>query len=426
MNLLTWLSRRRFPYEPLISVEISQGRLLHNLTEFRELAPGATKNPDGSISGGRVAPVLKSNAYGHGLIEVARILEQAGGSPEGNGIPFFVVDSYFEAIALRAGGIRTPVLIIGYTRPETIACARLKSVSFTVTSMETLRHFKIERPVPPSPENGMIALSVPLGRSGRRARIHLKIDTGMRRQGILPEEIPEAIEIMRDNPSLTLEGITSHFSDADNDDGLFTEKQIAVWNRAVKQFALPFPALPYIHVSNTDGHRFTGEISATVSRLGIGLYGLSENARFDEKRSLLPVLEMKTILTGIKRLKKGESVGYSNTFHAPEDMAIATVPAGYYEGLDRRLSSAPDGSPRGFILVGPDRIPCRIVGRISMNITVIDVSKIPAAAIGDRAVVVSREPADPNSVTSMARVSGTIGYELAVHIPGQLKRIVVA
>ena len=184
-NLITWLSKRRFPYTPLITVEISKGNLLHNLHQYQTRAPH-----------GMVAPVLKANAYGHGLMEVAHILNHH------KGIPFCVVDSYFEAVALREKGFILPLLVIGYSRPDTILSSRLKHTVFAITSLDTLREIEgTERPL----------------------TIHLKIDTGMHRHGILPEEIPQAITMIASNHLITLEGICSHLSDADNVDPSWTE-----------------------------------------------------------------------------------------------------------------------------------------------------------------------------------------------------------
>jgi alanine racemase len=249
MNLLTRLSRRRFPYEPLITIGISRSRLVHNLNEFRKLAPN-----------GAVAPVLKSSAYGHGLLEVAKILEN-GKKKEDGQIPFFVVDSYFEAIALRAKRIKTPLLVIGYTRPEIIARSRLKNVAFTITGMENLEHLPRE--------------------NRRMMHVHLKIDTGMRRQGIMPEEADRAIEIIKGNNSIVLEGICSHLCDADDADESFTESQIHIWNRIAKKFRDTFPSLRYWHLAATDGHYFGHDIDANVSRLGIGLVRLVGKSRAD-------------------------------------------------------------------------------------------------------------------------------------------------
>lgn len=339
----------------------------------------------------KVAPVLKSNAYGHGLVEAATVLQNQE-------IPFFVVDSYFEAVALRAKGITIPILVIGYSRPEIIASSRLKRVVFTVTSLDTLR---------------MIAKYPKV-----RSSVHIKIDTGMHRQGILPEDVDEASSILKQNPQIHLEGVCSHFSDADNLDGSFTAIQIREWNYIADKLKSVFPNIKYFHVSNTDGSRLANSIKANIVRVGIGLYGLVSGNQFSPKLNILPVMKMRTIITDVKHLKKDETVGYGNTFIAKNDMLIATIPVGYFEGLDRRLSNT------GKVLVGREKIPCPIIGRISMNITIIDVSGLPDTKIGDEVTVIDDNTNSPNSIISIAQQCNTIPYEIAVKIPAHLKRVV--
>ncbi len=398
-RLFTWFSRRRFPYEPLITVRISHSRLIHNLQEFIKIAPE-----------GRVAPVLKSNAYGHGLIEIARILEDSRSKIQDprSLIPFFVVDSYFEALSLRSKGIRTPLLIIGYTRPEIIARARLSHVSFTITSLDTLKHIA-----------GFQSSSM-TNWGSRKISIHLKIDTGMRRQGLLPAELPEVAHILDINPSIVLKGICSHFSDADNNDTSFAESQIHSWNTIAEKLQHEYTSIEYVHISNTDGHRFTKEARANVSRLGLGLYGLLDGSTFKPQLDLKPVMTMETIVSGVKKLMRDETTGYGNTFKAEKDLTIATIPVGYYEGIDRRLSNV------GSVGVGSENLACPIIGRVSMNITTIDVSHVPSTEIqiGAKVTVISDEASDPNSIVSMANKCGTIAYEIAVHVPAHLRRII--
>jgi alanine racemase len=380
-KLLTWLSKRRFPYEPLIIVSISSEAILHNLEEFKKLAPDR-----------QVAPVLKSNAYGHGLVEVAKLLETRAVN-----IPFFIVDSYFEAVTLRARGVKTPLLIIGYTRPETIRASTLKNVAFAITNLETLREISDVK---------------------RATHVHIKLDTGMHRQGLIHEEWSRAIEIPKHNPHLIVEGICSHLCDADNADPTFTEKQIREWNSAINLFTSQFPLMKFKHLSATDGHQFHKEISANLSRLGIGLYGITDNGAIGKALNLKPALEMQTIITGIKKIKKGDVVGYGKTFTADRDMTIATIPVGYFEGLDRNLSN------KGSVLVGKSRIQSPIIGRVSMNITTIDVSAVNVN-INDPVIVISRNRSDSNSIHGMVKVSnGRIPYEIVVRIPAHLKRVI--
>ena len=394
INPLTWLSRRRFPYEPLIHIEISKSALINNLEEFRKLAPHQS-----------IAPVLKSNAYGHGLLDTAMILERyrhtLHGARNTNGsgtIPFFIIDSYFEAVALRSSGIKTPLLVVGFSQADTIIASRLDNVAFTIGSLEALQGLEdTEHPI----------------------AIHLKIDTGMHRQGVMPEEIPAAIELIAENTNIVLQGICSHLSDSDNDDPSYTESQINVWNKAVSHFKNEFPTLRYTHLSATYGHRYTTDIDANVSRLGIGLYGLVDGSQFPEKLKLKPVLRMETVIATVKKIHRDDKVGYSGTFTADRDMCIATIPVGYYEGIDRRLSNV------GSIGVGKDNVTCPMIGNVSMNMTTIDVSHVVGVAQGMKVTVFSDNINDPNSIVSLAKKGNLLTYELAVHIPAQLKRVVV-
>ncbi|MEN9524342.1 MAG: hypothetical protein RL536_411 [Candidatus Parcubacteria bacterium] len=397
-RLLRYISRLRFPYQPLITVKISRERLVHNLNEFMRISPQ-----------GRVAPVLKANAYGHGLVEVARIIEaerRSDGGIKKDKIPFVIVDSFFEAVSLRASGIRTPILIIGYTRPETIARSNLRDVSFTITSIDTLRHI------------ANYQTSV-FDFASRYISIHLKIDTGMHRQGVMPSELTEVSNILDINSSIVLRGICSHFSDADNPDPSYTESQMHIWNKVVRELHSQYASIKYTHISNTDGHHFVSESHANLSRLGLGLYGLIDGASFSPKLDLKPVMSVETIITGVKKIHKDDTVGYGNTFKAEKDMVIATIPAGYYEGIDRRLSN------NGSMSVSSDHAPCPIVGRVSMDITTIDVSHIANVSVGMPVTVISNEAHESNSIVNIAKRCGTIPYEIAVHVQSQLKKMIV-
>lgn len=360
---------------PLITITISRSALLHNLAEFKKITPH-----------GNIAPTLKSNAYGHGLVLIAKELESQN-------LPFFVIDSYFEAMILRNNGIRTPLLIIGYSATNTIINNNLKNINFTITSLDSLKDL--------------------LEKIKNNVSIHLKIDTGMHRQGILEYEVDQAFDLIKKSKYIKIEGISSHFSDADGDSTTFTEKQIERWNKIVEKVKKELPNIKYFHLSNTYGHKFSNKIDANVSRLGIGLYGLANI----NSLSLKPILEMNTIITGVKKIKKGEFVGYNNTFTAEKDMSIATIPVGYYEGLNRRLSD-----------VGHVKIKntfCKIVGRVSMNITTIDVSEIKDIKIGDIVEVISKTSSDKNSIQSISEPIGTIPYEAVIKIPERIRRVVV-
>lgn len=375
-RLFRKITRMLSTHEPLITVSISRERLLHNLHTYQSAYPDL-----------KVAPMLKSNAYGHGLCLVAELLDRED-------IAFFAVDSYFEARRLREGGIRTKILVMGYVRPEYIARNGLYDTEYAITDLEQLREVSraAERPV----------------------RLHMKLDTGMHRNGILETDLVEAIELVRANPNLIVSGICSHLADADNHDASFSQSQLGVWERCVAQLKTAFPSLQYRHISATKGARFSKNASMNTVRVGMGLFGCDTSPHAD--LPLSPVLSMRSFITSIREISTGESVGYNGTFVAQRASRIATVPVGYHEGIDRGLSNRGMYSVRSTL--------CPIAGRVSMNMSSIDVTDIPDASRGDEIVVISNTSKDPHSIQSMARTIDTSPYVLLAHIPEHLARIV--
>lgn len=381
--------RQRSIYTALVEVMISREAILHNLRTYQNLTQIA------------VAPVLKSNAYGHGLVEVATLIERE--HPGSQNLPFFVVDSYHEALVLRNEGIETPILIIGFTAIENMLSDQLNDIIFTLGDMEQIRK-AAERVHKPT-------------------RIHLKFDTGMHRQGILPRELDEALRIIASSPLLKLEGVCSHLADSHSLDENFTKKQIALWNEMSEKSLGVFPDIKWRHLSASNGVLYHDRISANLMRLGIGLYGVCTDERTAKKLSLKPALSMRTSIVSVKKIDAGESVGYDRTFIADREMTLATLPAGYYEGVDIKLAT------KGSVRIQDDAgrmIVCPIVGRVTMNITIIDISAIPKdlQKIGATVEIISGEESAPNSIQNIARLTGAIPYELLVHIPRHLRRVV--
>ena len=369
--------RKRFDkHQPLVQVSISRENLFHNLNAYRSAYPKL-----------RFAPVLKSNAYGHGLDLVAKLLD-------GQDVPFLAVDSFYEARRLRYIGIKSRVLVIGYVLPEDILSSTLRNVDFGIVDIEQLR-----------------TISTTLTQA---TRIHLKIDTGMHRQGLMPADLDEAIRLCKLNPHITIVGICTHLADSDSSDEAFTQKQVSVWRDASKRLLAEFPSIEFRHISASAGARFSDDADSNVVRLGISLYGIAMPT--ESSLGLKPVLEMRTVISSMREIPAGESVGYNATFTASHTTKVATVPAGYFEGVDRGLSGI------GSLLVAGK--VARIVGRVSMNMTGIDVTDIPEAKVGNPVIVISRNPQDENSVSRIADLCKTIPYTILVHIPQHLKRVV--
>ncbi len=373
-SLFRFLRAKRFAYEPLVTVEVSRKNILKNLEMFLE-----------HVSPWGVAPVLKANAYGHGLIEVARIVDAHAH------VPFVVVDSYYEALRLRNEHVTSPILVIGHTLSHNIKKNTMHGISFSVGSLHQLKE---------------------IAETNAPVSVHLKFDTGMHRQGIMPKELSRAVEIVASHPHLHVEGICSHLADADGDDEILTTAQIKLWNDIASKWRKAFSQTKYFHLSATAGVRLAGKIDANVGRLGIGLYGIS-----DVIPGLAPALSMKTSVTGLRTIQKGERVGYGFSWTAARDTRVATIPVGYYEGIDRRLSN------KGFVRVRGKE--CPIIGRVSMNMTTVDVTDVPDVKEGDGVEVISTKFEARNSITYMAELCDTIPYDILVHIPSALRRTVI-
>lgn len=376
-NVVRKIRKSRFPYSPLIEITIDSKRLVSNLTFYQN-----------TFQSCQIAPVLKSNAYGHGLVPVASILDSWH-------TPFFVIDSYFEALMLRNEGIKTPLLVIGYTPMETMIKSNLKNVSFTISDREQLKKLCTNLKKPYS--------------------FHLKIDTGMHRQGVGVKELERVLAMIASHKTIYLEGVCTHLADSDTQNSNITKRQIHLWNACVASVQKMLPECTFFHVAATAGVSLSSDILANVIRLGIGLYGIDPIRTHSEK--LKPVLEMKTAISSIRVVQAQEIIGYNGTYTTKEEMIIATIPVGYYEGLDRRLSN------KGFCVV--NGVVCPIVGRISMNMTTLDVTHVLNVSDGMPVVVLSNDSTTPNSIENSARLCDTIPYDLLVHIPQHLRRVVI-
>lgn len=381
INGLRYLRKRLSSHRPLVEVGISRANLLHNLRVYQNRYPNV-----------RIAPVLKSNAYGHDLGLVARILDKED-------IAFFMVDSLYEARQLRGAGVKSRIVVMGYVRPIDPERSRLADTDFAIIDLEQLRELA-----------ELLTHDV---------RFHLKIDTGMHRQGILPEDLPRALELAKSNPHLKLVGIASHLADADGEQEAFSEAQVETWLASLAEVEKSIPTIEYRHLAATKGVRFAERARTNVVRVGIGLYGF-DTSRHGET-GVRPVLELRSFITSLRDVPTGNSVGYNAAFTATRPSRIATVPVGYFEGCDRRLSN------KGHMLV--NGTACPIAGRVSMNMCSLDVTDAPNAKRGDTVVAISRDPSAPNSIESIARLVSMPEYReskyaLLVHIPQHLRRVV--
>lgn len=370
----------RRKYRHLNKVLVSRSALQQNFQALQAAHPEA-----------KVCPVIKSNAYGHGLQTVAPIFDSFG-------YPFLIVDSLYEAYELSKLQVQTPILILGYTFPENFQAKRVP-YHFAVYDLEVAQALNKYQP---------------------GCKVHVFIDTGMRREGIQLTELPVFLDQLLLLKNIEIEGVTSHFSDADNSKDMeFTRKQVTVFKMALKEFEKRGITPKWRHISASGATFKVQDKTFNLLRVGLASYGIHPLEEKDvayDTLSLQPAMRFVSTVVQIKEISPGDEVGYSRSFTAKKKMIIGILPAGYYEGVDRRLSNLGVIKVRG--------VYCPILGRVSMNMTTIDLTHIPDAEVGDEAEVFSNNPDDENFVKKQA-VAGSISYELFVHIAESVRREVV-
>ncbi|MBN2408690.1 MAG: alanine racemase [Candidatus Aminicenantes bacterium] len=365
-------------------IEVSRGALEHNLIVFRSLLP----------PGCRIMAICKSNAYGHGLYDLAPVLEEMGAD-------WFGVDSIVEAVTLRKKGIRRPILVLGHTLPVRFGEAGKYRISLTVSSLENLR-----------------ALAAFQG--SRSIRIHLKFDTGMHRQGLLPSQWEAARRLIRrQSGRMEVEGIYTHFASAkDPADREFTHSQIKEFEKACALFEVPLNR-PIRHACATAGLLNYPEAAYELARIGIGLMGHWPSAEtkraWDEKIVLEPALTWRTIISEVKSLKKGLGIGYDQTETLKRDSRVGVCPIGYWHGFPRSLSRT------GEVLVRGRR--AKVLGTVSMDMIVVDLTGIAGARGGDVATVIGRDGREEITAYEVAGSAGVSHYEFLTRLNPLIQKI---
>jgi alanine racemase len=334
-----------------------------------------------------VAAVVKANAYGHGAVGVARATLEAGADR----LAVICVD---EGEQLRRGGVSVPILVMGHSSVGEARRIVELELAPTVTSLEMGR-----------------ALAREAEAASVRQRLHLKVDTGLNRYGLTPQEVVPLAEALRAIPSLEVEGIFTHFASADEGDKRFTLEQYTTFRGVVEKL----PWVPIRHVSNTATLLDRPEMSLEMARPGVGMYGLYPSPYVSRSLNLRPVLSLKSRVTRLTRVAPGDSVSYGRTWRANRPSTIALVMCGYADGLPRLLSN------RGSMLVRGRRVP--IVGRVCMDMCMVDVTDVPDVAEGDEVVVIGRQGEAEITAEEVAELCGTISYEILCGISARVPRL---
>lgn len=365
--------------------EVNLDAVVENMKSMKEhIAPGT-----------KMMGVIKTDGYGHGSRLIAESLEP---------LPFmfgFAVATYEEAAELRDAGITKPLLILGYTFPyayEELARREIRTAVFRWDSVEQL--------------------DAAGKKAGKPVRVHIKVDTGMSRIGITPdEEGLRFVQKLMNREGIEIEGIFTHFARADEEDKTSALRQLEVFQGfcALLEERLGL-RIPVKHCSNSAGILEIPEANMDVVRAGITLYGLypSEEVRKDIV-PLHPALSLYSEIVYCKTIHAGQSVSYGGTFTAEHDMRIATIPLGYGDGYPRSLSG------KGYVLVRGKRAP--ILGRVCMDQFMVDVSEIPKATEGDRVTLLGYDGEEHISAELLGELSGRFNYELVCDLGQRVPRL---
>jgi alanine racemase len=369
------LSKFEKPYDVHNCIEVSGEALRHNAQLF------------GERSGMAVIPVLKANAYGHGIEIVARSLRSEA-------LPYIAVDGYFEAQRVRTVS-RQPVLVMGAIKASNFKHMKYQDFAFVVQHEETVHA---------------------LGRTGRRLRLHVEVNSGMNRYGVKPAELQKLVETIRKYRNLELEGVMSHLADSDGDDPATVVAAVDIFDKAVELVRKCGAKPRWRHIAQTAGSTVAQSKYANAMRLGLGLYGIDPFVTGSNGRmpGLRPALKLVSTITNIIELKPGDKVSYNYTYTAKKAMRIGVLPLGYYEGVSRALSNA------GCVKYEGCYLP--IVGRVCMNHTMVDLSG-SAAKLGDKVVIYSDEVLDDNAVNRIADNHGIFNYNLLTSLSPDVRRI---
>ncbi len=332
-----------------------------------------------------IIAVVKANAYGSGVAGFAPALEAAG-------VDRFAVVWAQEALTLRRVGITKPVIVLGHAFPVDALAAVANEITLTVHSRALAD-----------------AVAAAVQTADRPARVHVKVDTGLHRFGLTPDEAVELAEYMRGLPGVEVEGLTTHMANSDEADDSFAEIQHAGFAAT----AARLPWVPYRHTANSASALRRAELRYQGSRIGLALHGvLPANTPAEGFR---PALSLKARLARVAAVAPGEGVSYGLTWRASEPAHVGLVPVGYADGWRRNLGNA------ATVLVGGRRVP--MVGRVCMDQFLADVTSLPEAAEGDEVVLIGEQGEERISADEVAALSGTISWDVLASLQARLPRI---
>ena len=369
-------------------VEISRAAFEHNIAQYRSVI-GEHK---------QLAVVIKSNAYGHGIAEIAQLCEQL---PV---VDWLCTVSLSEALATRAHGIRKPIFVLSYLDAD-LRLAVQQEIDLVVYDQWTLDQLEH------------------IGQQlNKFVYVHVKVDTGLSRLGLAPHKALELILAAYGMAHIKVRGIFTHLAESEKSGEGFTKQQVIALQTVLAQLAEKGMSIPLVHFSCTAALTVVEDTRYTFGRLGLGVYGLwpsQETKEVTQERypgfTLEPVMSWKTRVIQVKTVPVGSYVGYGRTFCTQRETLLAVLPVGYWDGYARGLSN------RAEVLINGSLAP--VVGRVSMNLTTIDVTEVPNVTVGSVVTLLGDHPA--LSPDTLAATLGTINWEVVTRINPLVPRVVV-
>lgn len=362
-----------------VYAEIDLNAIRHNFTEIRRRIKPASK----------LCAVVKANAYGHGAIEVSKVAVECGAD-------FLAVATVDEGLELRRAGFTLPILILGLI-PNAAA-----EVVVAADLTQAVADFELAKKIS--------AAAVSLNKV---AKIHLKVETGMGRIGVAPEEAPQLAVKISGLPNVELEGLFSHFADADSPDRTFTNRQIKIFSDVAKKIRGAGVELKICHIAESAAALDIPEAHFDMVRSGIINYGLYPSADFQRTIELKPAMKLVAKIVYLKKISAGVSIGYGREFVAERDSLIATLPLGYADGYIRAYKNF-------HVDIRGQLAP--IAGRVCMDQTMVDVTDVDDAAVGDEVILFG---SDAVTIDDAARHLNTINYEITCLVSSRVPRVFI-
>lgn len=363
-------------------VEVDLNALSHNINEFRKHLKKHVK----------IMVVVKADAYGHGAVEVAKEALSRGAT-------YLAVAFVDEAVELRNAGIKAPVLVLGYTPPHAFQTA----VDYDLTCTAYL------------PEH-LHKMEEAAAKAGKPLRVHIKVDTGMGRLGLAPEEVLSFAQKLNHSPFIKCEGIFTHYATADEADKEYALSQEKKFRQVIETLEKHHLKPPLVHIANSAGAIDLHAHAYNMVRLGVSVYGFYPSVEVNQTAvSLKPVLTVKTKVSSVKKPPAGTGISYGKTYVANGEEWIAAIPAGYADGINRHLSN------RGYALIRGQRVP--IVGRICMDQLMLNVTGVMPVEVGEEVVLYGRQQQNVITVDEVADMLGTIHYEVTCMLSHRIPRI---